>query len=168
MAGDSVLSVSLYRLDILFQRAYYRFEITWRKANGAADGTATPPDVVKKLIEAASKKVKAEIDEAGQQGSGKPNADSAAVRVAATVSANRAMNEIWSWCAYEVKAADDALAILALLRGVGVYSTPDQFGDVHAIDPLEDRIDGWLATCIGSNGRLLGKDGGIRHRQAGA
>ncbi|MEQ1511171.1 MAG: hypothetical protein ABL934_00655 [Lysobacteraceae bacterium] len=162
MAGDSALGASLYQLDVLFQHAFYRLEIQWRQENGADDEMATPPKVVVELVATASEEVRAAIDEAAQQGRNSSNEDSLAVRVAAAVSANRGMDEIWSWCAFEEIAAHDALVILALLRDAGVAKIPEQFGDVTAAKSLDERLDEWLTTYMGSNGLLSGKDTGIR------
>lgn len=162
MTGDSVLGQSIYKIDKIFQANYDSGERAWRKAHKVADFLATPPEVVHELVAAAAEKTKADIDEAARQGKECSAGASLAIQVAAAVSANRAMEEVWSWCELEVTAEDDASTLLALLIDASVTKIPDNFGDHRTAGSVEYRLEKWLSKYMGSGGYLPEMNSGVR------
>lgn len=154
MAGDSALGCAFYWIDAIFEGIFDHLVRKWRDDHGANDSLATPPATLTSIAEEANCRVKILIRMAAQKGCDIVKDDSLTLRFAAAVSANRAMDELWSRCALELKALNNAERLLKLLCEVGITHIPQEFLDDPPAAELDAALTAWLTAYLGPKGKL--------------
>lgn len=162
MAGDSALGCAFYFIDACFEGIFDALVSKWRDERGVDGGFATPTSALESIAEETGERVKRLIEMAAHEGREAAEDDSLILRLAATVSVNRAVDELWSRCSLELEALHNAEKLFALLTKAAITRVPREFLDDPPAAECDSVLNAWLIDYLGPQGKLCKADHGPR------